>query len=88
MKIDIVDGDTWHGLYLNDNLAMQDHSISLVDALKLLEDEVVEFSGRWFCSLDWLDKAGTMPRKLEDVMILHNGKDVPIFEYSDAISRG
>lgn len=88
MKIDIVDGDTWQGLYLNNTLVMQDHSISLVDALKLLEDEVVEFSGRWECSLEWLDAQGCFPEKLEDVMILHMGKDVPIFEYSDAITRG
>jgi hypothetical protein len=88
MKIDFVDGDTWQGLYLDDTLVLQDHSISLVAVLRLLEDKVVEFSGRWECSLDWLDSLGHFPEKLEDVMISHMGKDVPLYEYSDAITRG
>lgn len=83
MKIDIVDCDTWQGLYLDDKLVWQDHAIKLSDAFELLEDEVIEFHGKWEASLDWFDKVRHFPEHLQDVMMSYDGEDMPFYDYID-----
>ena len=67
IKIDIADGDDWIGLYFNDELVFQDHSIPAVTLLKLLNQEIVEFSEHFEVDLDWLFENGSFPKELEKV---------------------
>lgn len=66
--IDIVDGDDWKGLYINDKLVLQDHSLDVRAVLALLEDEVVECRSYIRADLDWLAGVGHFPSDLSDVV--------------------
>jgi hypothetical protein len=66
--IDIVDGDDWKGLYINDKLVLQDHDLDLWDVLKLLQDEVVECRDYIHADLDWMESVGHLPNHLDDVV--------------------
>ncbi len=64
-KIDIVRGDDWMGVYENNELIYEGHSIdesTLLDLLRI-KHEVV------YADLNWLDSQGRLPIKLEDVEI-------------------
>lgn len=78
MRLDIVNGDDWQGVYLDGEMHAQDHSIRehhwlyLVEkAGSLCEDVEVHV---WTADLDWLDSLGYLP---------HDFKDIPL----DKISR-
>jgi hypothetical protein len=66
--IDIVDADTWKGIYFNDELVSQGHNLDLWDVLNLLEDEVVECRRYIHADMDWLDSVSHLPNRLEDVV--------------------
>ena len=66
--IDIVDGDSWKGIYFNDKLISQGHDLDLWAVLNLLEDEVVECREYIIPDMDWLDSVGHLPNSLNDVV--------------------
>lgn len=74
-------GDTWMGIYRDDKLIYQDHNIGWDDLLKLVENERIEYFGRYECSLDWLDSVGHFPNQLSGVIMLHMGQEMPFYEY-------
>ena len=66
--IDIVDMDSWKGLYFNDKLVSQGHDLDLWDVLNLLEDEVVECRDYIIPDMEWMDSVGHLPNSLNDVV--------------------
>lgn len=74
-------GDTWMGIYRDDKLIYQDHNIDWNDLLKLVENERIEYFGRYECSLDWLDSVGHFPNQLGSVIMLYMGQEMPFYEY-------
>ena len=74
-------GDTWMGIYKDDDLIYQDHNIDWDNLLKLVEHEKIEYVGKYECSLQWLDGVGHLPEKLEDVKIGYMGEDLKFYDY-------
>jgi hypothetical protein len=66
--IDIVDMDSWKGIYFNDTLVSQGHDLDLWDVLNLLEDEVVECREYIIPDMEWMDSVGHLPNRLDDVV--------------------
>jgi hypothetical protein len=66
--IDIVDMDSWKGIYFNDKLVSQGHDLDLWDVLNLLEDEVVECREYITPDMEWMDSVGHLPNRLGDVV--------------------
>jgi hypothetical protein len=66
--IDIVDGDDWVGIYFNDTLVSQGHSLNIWDVLNLLQDEVVECRDYIHADMDWMATIGHLPNRLDDVV--------------------
>lgn len=85
-RVDIVDGDTWIGIYIDEKCVYEDHSIRPEDLVKLLEHKSIEFGGRHEADLDWLDTIGRFPDNLGDVVTIEtNGKTLKEFwEQNDA----
>lgn len=74
-------GDTWIGIYRDDALIYQNHNIAWDTLLKLVNEEKVEYFGRYECCLDWLDSVGHFPNRLRDVRIRYMGDSMPFYEY-------
>lgn len=74
-QITLVKGDNWQGIYINDRLVMEDHSITGDDIMRLMLYRVFDHSETLFPDQDWLDSIGNYPEHLGDV-VLENGKTV------------
>jgi hypothetical protein len=74
-QITLVNGDNWQGLYINEKLVMQDHSITGHDVMRLMLYQVFDNSETLYPDQDWLDNLGNYPTNLVDVR-LENGKTV------------
>lgn len=85
--ITLIDADTWIGIYVDDKLVFENHSISPHNLLKLLNYSKIEYFGRFEASLDWLDSRGSLPLLLNDVKVSYMGKDWPIFEYLEEAQK-
>lgn len=79
--ITLIDGDTWIGIYSDDMLIYENHSISPDHLLRLLNHTKVEYFGRFDASGDWLEAVGNFPRLLCDVQICYRGCDYDFYEY-------
>lgn len=77
----LIDADTWIGIYADDMLIYEGHSISTDHLLQLLNHTKVEYYGRFEASGDWIDAVGNFPRSLCDVQISYYGVDYPFYEY-------
>lgn len=83
-RVDIVDGDTWIGIYIDEKLVYEDHSIWPWDLVKLLEHKSVEFGGKHEASCEWIDTIGSFPVDLGDVVTIEtNGKTLKEFWKND-----
>lgn len=62
-KIVFVEGDEWEGLYIDNKLATEDHSLSVFEVLDLIgvNYKVV------YPDDDWLYKVGKLPERLGKV---------------------
>lgn len=70
MKIVIVNGDTWEGLYINDVLVCQGHSVSLRELGEAICERLPRLNMSFdtkHADLDWLDGEGYLPETLEEV---------------------
>jgi hypothetical protein len=85
--ITLIDCDTWIGIYADDKLLYEGHSITPNNLLKLLNHTKIEYFGRYEASLDWLETRGNLPRLLEDVKVSYMGKDWHIFEYIEEAEK-
>jgi hypothetical protein len=67
----LVCGDDWQGLYLNDELVIEDHRVRVEDALNAVIQGggISEFSWR-DCDYEWLSDVGNLPKSLTDVKFL------------------
>ena len=82
MRVDLVDGDTWVGLYFDERLVQEDHSIDAWQVIKLLAhaDRKIKIGEYWFACNDWLDTKGSFPDDLKDVVVSSNAKSKTIRE--------
>jgi hypothetical protein len=85
--ITLIDADTWMGIYANDRLVYENHSISADKLLKLLSHQKIEYFGRFEASLDWLDNRGNLPAHLSDVQISYMGKDWDFYDYIEESTK-
>jgi hypothetical protein len=79
--ITLIDADTWMGIYADDRLVYENHSIKTNDLLLLLNRAKVEYFGRFEASAEWMDSRTGLPVWLNEVKIAYMGKDLPIYEY-------
>ena len=63
MKITIVDGDDWIGIYKDGNLVYEDHSITSCELLKIV-DIAHEFKE---ADYEWIGNLGNFPKLLDQV---------------------
>ena len=64
-KIDIVFGDDWEGIYVDNVLIDEGHSLQVGDVLALLGYDV---SARE-CDYEWLYEMGSLPKTLDKVKL-------------------
>jgi hypothetical protein len=76
----LVDCDTWQGLYVNDELVWQGHTISLRDASKFILHHVFDDFRVYEADLDWMDAQSYLPAKLQEVRVLRMGQSITIQE--------
>lgn len=70
MKITIVLGSDWEGVYHGDWLIDQGHSVQLRDVLEALRYEVEVRSA----DEKWLESVGGLPNELDDVVFENEAK--------------
>jgi hypothetical protein len=68
-KMTIVRGDDWEGIYINDKLMREGHSVEPFDAVKLAIEHGVSSVASEYCDLDWLHAAGNLPDLLSEVRL-------------------
>lgn len=85
--VDVINVDTWIGIYFNDRLVYEDHSISTRELLKLVDNRHIELHGYWECSIEWFENVGHFPEQLQDVMFAYNGKATPFYNYLEAMEQ-
>lgn len=63
LKITVITGEDWEGLYVNGELVRQGYRVTLKDVLEIfgLSLKVVD------CDEDWLGARGGLPAKLSEV---------------------
>jgi hypothetical protein len=76
MKVAIVRGEDWEGLYINDRLMNENHSIMTARALEILSEAfnalppnsnpIIEVEAV-DADDEWLSTRGSLPRNLKDV---------------------
>lgn len=79
--ITFIDGDDWIGIYSDDYLVFEDHSIRPDELLKLFNRQEINYFGRFEACLDWLDAESRFPRNLKDVHISYLGESLPFYDY-------
>lgn len=62
-KITFVDGDDWEGLYINNKLVLENHSLRISDVLKALGIKYESI----IADDEWLASCGNLPENLADV---------------------
>lgn len=76
MKIILVDSDDWQGLYVDGELSLETHSISLDDAISSIVSEInsKDELGKFFYKNKYIDGeileiqfGAEMPKKLKDL---------------------
>ena len=64
MKITIVDGDDWKGLYIDGKLKLQGHSLYVTDVIEALTGSRPE---SFEVDFDWMYEVGQLPDELSAV---------------------
>lgn len=66
----LVSGDDWCGLYLNEKLIYENHSIeeSRIFSIIIENGKTVDSFDQMYCDCEWLDALGRLPDKLYNVM--------------------
>lgn len=69
MKVALISGDDWSGLYINGYLLKENNTLGLNDVLRLLSKECnFEFEEK-VPDQEWLDFVSHLPINLNDVKI-------------------
>ena len=78
MKITLVNGDDWEGIYIDNELMMENHSLHLGRTLKLIQDKMsgrmdkIEHLSEIVADGEWLEERGCLPKKLDEVKVSDN----------------
>ena len=68
-KIVYVHSDDWCGLYVNDKLIYENHSIPTVTFAELMMgNQPIESFNMQCVDLDWMHEVGNLPENLNDVV--------------------
>jgi len=71
MKLTRVTSDDWEGLYLDNKLIAQNHSVdtyyALMVALKTTNPLVIDIIDLQLVDEDWIESVGRFPDNLEDI---------------------
>lgn len=67
MKLNFVTADDWQGLYIDGNLVLEGHSLSIKSILDILniKHHSVEVDD------EWMQEEGRLPERIEDIVIKH-----------------
>lgn len=65
----VSNGDDWEGIYLNNQLICQAHTVSVGSLLSSLKAEGVIEASSLECDKGWLDGEGLLPDSFDDVVI-------------------
>jgi hypothetical protein len=69
MKVDLVSGDDWSGLYIENKLMMENHSLNVSRVLQLLSDHgIIAGFKEITADEDWLEERGRLPEELNEVV--------------------
>jgi hypothetical protein len=77
MQITIIHSDGWQGLYINDILEYEAHSIENEILLKAIKDKqekfgvinIFDYSTKWlnYDGQEWLENEGSLPKNISDI---------------------
>jgi hypothetical protein len=73
MKIDLVYADDWVGLYIDNKLEMEGHSLRLGSVIELIKDKMqhrldkIEAFSEVSADDDWIEERGNFPETFEEV---------------------
>lgn len=74
MKIQIVTGEDWQGLYINNVLEDEEHSLSVNIVVKQIADYINQFGiedgiSCYFYEIDqeWMEEQGGLPQDFTDI---------------------
>ena len=68
MKITLAQGDDWVGIYFDEKLVHQNHSISAAQLLRLLKNSLDNiFVDEIIVNEEWLENLGHFPNNLSEV---------------------
>lgn len=80
MKVRLVHANDWTGLYINDDIYLEDRKIEPYDVMKLLQRIApestlaeIDYDDVWADS-DWLEEQGRYPDKYQDVYLVEIGR--------------
>lgn len=81
--VTVVNADDYSAIYFNDDLEWVGETYTpFTDILKVCEHNSIELAPTIECSLEWFDEQdGIFPKSLQDVKVLHMGKEISIAEY-------
>lgn len=65
----IVDGSDWSGVYIDDDLIFEGHSLDPFFVAELAVDRRVEGVVRLYADIEWLEDRGDLPANLFDVKL-------------------
>ena len=73
VDIKLVRGDDWCGLYFDDVLVYENHSIDFTHLFSLLSHKCDDRTSanikvtEYGCNIDWLEEKGSFPQRFEEV---------------------
>ena len=83
-SLNIVDGDTWVGVYIDDKCVYQDHEFSALQFFDLMQthgDDKLEPMNYFYADLDGLDKNGRFPNNLLEIRVMRNNESITVSEF-------
>ena len=75
MELNIVYGDDWQGLYVNNLLLIEGHHLDVFEVLSKLKEEYPEiqladvYISEYWCDNDWLEDESFLPNNFEEVKL-------------------
>jgi hypothetical protein len=75
MKIVLVSGDDWEGLYINDCLITEGHKVTVREVVQAISERLIrlDITYEWKeADYEWLHVRGDLPQELKKVKFLND----------------